>query len=152
MMLEQIIEDCYPVLNELGKSINFNTEENIMLMADSDKLSRVFNNLIKKALNYSKEESEIIISVKKEENNVSVEVKNVGNQISQEILYEIFVKFYRLDSSRDSNTEVVDQAWLLQKIQQNCIMEQLLLKVIKIKQLLKLYYLFLEVKIYLRFL
>ena len=35
MMLEQIIKDFYPVLNELGKSISFNTEENIMLMADS---------------------------------------------------------------------------------------------------------------------
>lgn len=104
LMLEQIIDDFYPILNELGKSIKFNTEENIILMADPDKLSRVFNNLIKNAINYSKEESEIIINVKKEENNVLVEVKNVGKQISQEKLDKIFEKFYRLDSSRNSNT------------------------------------------------
>lgn len=104
MMLEQIIDDFYPILNELGKSIQFHTEENIILMADPDKLSRVFNNLIKNAINYSKEESEIIINVKKEENNVLVEVKNVGKQISQEKLDKIFEKFYRLDSSRNSNT------------------------------------------------
>ena len=34
----------------------------------------------------------------------SVEVKNVGKQISQEKLNKIFEKFYRLDSSRNSNT------------------------------------------------
>ena len=104
MMLEQIIDDFYPILNELGKSIQFHTEENIILMADPDKLSRVFNNLIKNAINYSKEESEIIINAKKEEYYVLVEVKNVGKQISQEKLNKIFEKFYRLDSSRNSNT------------------------------------------------
>lgn len=104
LMLEQIIDDFYPVLNELGKNIKFNTEENIIIMADPDKLSRVFNNLIKNAINYSKEESEIMINVKKEESNVLVEVKNVGKQISQEKLNKIFEKFYRLDSSRNSNT------------------------------------------------
>jgi two-component system sensor histidine kinase VanS len=104
LMLEQIIDDFYPVLNELGKNIKFNTEENIIIMADPDKLSRVFNNLIKNAINYSKEESEIMINVKKEESNVLVEVKNVGKQISQEKLDKIFEKFYRLDSSRNSNT------------------------------------------------
>lgn len=104
MMLEQIIDDFYPILNELGKSIQFHTEENIILMADPDKLSRVFNNLIKNAINYSKEESEIIINAKKEEDYVLVEVKNVGKQISQEKLNKIFEKFYRLDSSRNSNT------------------------------------------------
>lgn len=104
LMLEQIIDDFYPTLNELGKSIKFYTEENIILMADPDKLSRVFNNLIKNAINYSKEESQIIINVKKEESNVLVEIKNVGRQISKEKLDKIFEKFYRVDSSRNSNT------------------------------------------------
>ena len=104
MMLEQIIDDFYPVLNELGKSISFKTEENIMIMADPDKLSRVFNNLIKNAINYSEEESEIKIEVKKENNTVIIKVGNVGKQISKEKLERIFEKFYRLETSRNSNT------------------------------------------------
>ncbi len=104
LMLEQIIDDFYPVLNEFGKSIRFNTEENIVLMADPDKLSRVFTNLVKNAIYYSKEESEIKVEVKTDNRNVIVEVKNVGKQISEEKLNRIFEKFYRLETSRNSNT------------------------------------------------
>lgn len=104
MMLEQIIDDFYPVLNELGKTISFKTEENIIIMADPDKLGRVFSNLIKNAINYSKEESEIKVEVKKENDNVIINVKNVGKQISEEKLERIFEKFYRVETSRNSNT------------------------------------------------
>ncbi len=104
MMLEQIIDDFYPVLNELGKTISFKTEENIIIMADPDKLCRVFSNLIKNAINYSKEESEIKVEVKKENDNVIINVKNVGKQISEEKLERIFEKFYRVETSRNSNT------------------------------------------------
>ena len=52
MMLEQVIEDFYPMLKELNKNINFTSDNNITIYADSDKLSRVFNNLIKNAIKY----------------------------------------------------------------------------------------------------
>ena len=103
-MLEQIIDDFYPTLRELNKSIKLNYEEKININADPDKLSRVFNNLIKNAISYSKEESEIVINLKKDTNNVVVEVINKGKQISKEKLSKIFEKFYRLDSARTSRT------------------------------------------------
>ena len=104
LMLEQIIDDFYPTLRELNKSIKLNYEEKININADPDKLSRVFNNLIKNAISYSKEESEIVINLKKDTNNVVVEVINKGKQISKEKLSKIFEKFYRLDSARTSRT------------------------------------------------
>lgn len=104
LMLEQIIDDFYPTLRELNKSIKLNYEEKININADPDKLSRVFNNLIKNAISYSKEESEIVINLKKDNNNAIVEVINKGKQISKEKLSKIFEKFYRLDSARTSRT------------------------------------------------
>lgn len=104
LMLEQIIDDFYPTLRELNKSIKLNYEEKININADPDKLSRVFNNLIKNAISYSKEESEIVINLKKDTNNVVVEVINKGKQISKEKISKIFEKFYRLDSARTSRT------------------------------------------------
>ena len=104
LMLEQIIDDFYPTLRELNKSIKLNYNESISINGDPDKLSRVFNNLIKNAISYSKEESEIVINLKKDNNNAIVEVINRGKQISKEKLSKIFEKFYRLDSARTSRT------------------------------------------------
>ena len=104
LMLEQIIDDFYPTLRELNKSIKLNYNESISINGDPDKLSRVFNNLIKNAISYSKEESEIVINLKKDNNNAIVEVINKGRQISKEKLSKIFEKFYRLDSARTSRT------------------------------------------------
>lgn len=55
LMIEQIIDDFYPILNDLNKKINFKATKNLNIYADPDKLSRVFNNLIKNAINYSKD-------------------------------------------------------------------------------------------------
>lgn len=104
LMLEQIIDDFYPTFREVNKSIKLNYDEPISINGDSDKLSRVFNNLIKNAISYSKEESEIVINLKKDNNNAIVEVINKGKQISKEKLSKIFEKFYRLDSARTSRT------------------------------------------------
>ena len=104
LMLEQIIDDFYPTLREVNKSIKLNYDEPISINGDPDKLSRVFNNLIKNAISYSKEESEIVIDLKKDNNNAIVEVINKGKQISKEKLSKIFEKFYRLDSARTSRT------------------------------------------------
>lgn len=104
LMLEQIIDDFYPTLRELNKSIKLNYNEPISINGDPDKLSRVYNNLIKNAISYSKEESEIVINLKKDNNNAIVEVINKGKQISKEKLSKIFEKFYRLDSARTSRT------------------------------------------------
>lgn len=104
LMLEQIIDDFYPVLKELNKKIKFTPKEEIKLYGDPDKLSRVFNNLIKNAINYSSDDSNIDISAIKDEKNAIIKITNKGKQISKEKLDRIFEKFYRLDSSRTSKT------------------------------------------------
>lgn len=104
LMLEQIIDDFYPVLKELNKKIKFTSKEEIKLYGDPDKLSRVFNNLIKNAINYSSDDSNIDISAIKDEKNAIIKITNKGKQITKEKLDRIFEKFYRLDSSRTSKT------------------------------------------------
>ena len=104
IMLEQVIEDFYPMLKELNKNINFTSDNNITIYADSDKLSRVFNNLIKNAINYSKENTNIDINVKKKDKEIKVEIINQGKMIPKDKLDKIFENFYRLDTSRTSKT------------------------------------------------
>lgn len=103
LMLEQIIDDFYPVLKENEKEIGLSISDKILLEADPDKLARVFNNLIKNSIYYSTDKK-ITITVTKKENKVEIVTCNKGRKISDEKLKRIFEKFYRADSSRTTKT------------------------------------------------
>jgi len=103
MMLEQIIDDFYPILNENNKEIELISEDRIVLSGDSDKLARVFGNLIKNAIYYSTDRR-IEIKVNRIMNTANVVVSNRGRKIPEEKLKRIFEKFYRVDSARATKT------------------------------------------------
>ena len=75
-----------------------------MMRCDPDKLQRVFDNLLRNAVNYSFENSSIRITAKTGINNVLLTFENDGDTISQEKLSRIFEQFYRLDTSRSSGS------------------------------------------------
>ena len=102
MMLEQIIDDFYPILKENNKEINLEYQDEINLMGDSDKLGRVFNNLIKNAIYYSTDK-DITIKINKDDNNTFITVTNKGI-IPEDKLNKIFEKFYRVDYARNTKT------------------------------------------------
>lgn len=104
LMMEQIIDDFYPLLQDMHKEIIFNKDKEIKIIGDPDKLSRVFTNLIKNAINYSKDGSAVIVNILKKADKVVIEVINEGKKISQDKLAKIFEKFYRLDTARNSKT------------------------------------------------
>jgi len=104
MMFEQILDDFYPILKEVNKEIKIIKNDKITLYGDSDKLGRVFGNVIKNAINYSSDNSEITIEIKKEEEFANIVISNKGKKISKEKLDRIFEKFYRADSSRTTKT------------------------------------------------
>ena len=100
-MLEQIIDDFYPSLKENEREITYQPKEVILLEGDSDKLYRVFNNILKNAIHYSTEKT-IKVETQKDKNNVTIIVSNKGKKIPEEKLKRLFEKFYRADASRTS--------------------------------------------------
>ncbi len=104
MMIEQIVDDFYPILKELNKKITIIKNEPIILLGDSDKLARVFSNIIKNAVNYSLDSSNITIEITKVDNFANIIISNKGKKISEDKLNKIFEKFYRVDSSRTTKT------------------------------------------------
>ncbi|MDD3897437.1 MAG: HAMP domain-containing sensor histidine kinase [Syntrophomonadaceae bacterium] len=103
-MLQQLADEFYPMLAPQGKQIVVNAPDDLVLWADADKLSRVFNNILKNANVYSYENSIINIFAFKQEENVTITFSNKGKTIPPEKLETIFEKFFRLDVSRSSNT------------------------------------------------
>ncbi len=103
-MLQQMSDEFFPILSKGGRSITLQIEPEINIYADPDKLARVVNNLIKNAIAYSYPNTTIIIEAKQEGNLIVIQVSNEGNPIPEDKLSSIFDKFFRLDSSRSSNT------------------------------------------------
>lgn len=68
------------------------------------KLQDVSGNLLKNAINYSYENTEIEISMKENKEKIEIAFKNKGNKIPKYKLDKIFDKFYRGDEARQSST------------------------------------------------
>lgn len=100
-LLEQLAADFELEAKKKNIQIQVDTKENQLVMdGDTEKLVRVFNNLITNALKYGTEADKIIIEIKKEKNEVVVTVKNNGSPIPRESLDQLFDRFYRVDGSR----------------------------------------------------
>ncbi len=104
MMMEQIADEFYPMLSEKGLQIDIDIPDEILMFADSDKLARVIDNLLKNAVNYSYENSNILIGARIRSGNVIIKFRNRSDEIPKEKLEKLFDKFYRMDSSRSSQT------------------------------------------------
>lgn len=103
-MLQQMTDEFYPILEEQGKKAVVETEENVFIYADADKIARVFNNILKNAIAYSDRNSTIKVCVTNSEEKTWIQFINHGDLIPEHKLNAIFEKFYRLDSSRSSST------------------------------------------------
>ena len=104
LMFEQISYEFYPMSKANNQPILINCDSQINIQADPDKISRVFNNIIKNAISYSFPNSSIEINVTTDNSNVIINIKNHGNTIPKEKLDYIFEKFYRLDEARSTNS------------------------------------------------
>lgn len=104
LMLRQMADEFYPMLVPKGRKAAVHAPEGLTLMGDADKLARVFNNILKNAIAYSFENSVIDISAVQREKNIVITFMDHGEPIPPQKLDTIFEKFYRLDSSRSSNT------------------------------------------------
>lgn len=103
-MMEQLVDEFYPLLLEKNLKINLMYEEEVEFYGDVDKLVRVFNNLLKNAVAYSYPQSIIELHIFKTVAEVTLTFKNQGKTIPKHKLETIFEKFYRLDTSRTSQT------------------------------------------------
>lgn len=103
-LLEQLEYEFKPMLAEKGLTCQLNLTKDVVLSCDIDKIQRVFDNLLRNAVNYSFPNSEIVISLQVIDNTVMVSFQNHGQTISTEKLSKIFEQFYRLDSARTSKS------------------------------------------------
>lgn len=104
LMLEQLADELYAVLQEKHLSCKVDVEENLEVTGDPDKLARVFDNILRNAIAYCYEGTKIEIEAKAKNGNIEIIFSNEGDKIPGTMLQTIFEKFYRVDGSRSSGT------------------------------------------------
>ncbi len=101
-MLEQTIFEFNPMFLEKNLICKLDAPGNYFYLCDPDKIQRVFDNLLRNAVNYSYPDSQILIVLKETEESLLLSVQNAGNTIPAEKLDRIFDQFFRLDVSRNA--------------------------------------------------
>ena len=113
LSLSEIAEDSLltweSVFFEAGKTLKGQVEPNLSLTGDRTLLRRLIEILVDNALKYSKEGSEVTLSLKKEKihgnkRQIHLSVANEGTPLTREEISHLFDRFYRADSSREKTS------------------------------------------------
>lgn len=99
-MLEQLIYEFKPMFLDKNLQCVLNSAPDLMIKCDVNKMQRVFDNLLRNAVNYSFNDTVIDITVTQLEKMLKIKFRNHGDTISHEKLNQIFEQFYRLDAAR----------------------------------------------------
>ena len=103
---QDCVEDSRPELEIINVTLEYcsNVGDDIQVLGDREQLRRVMNNLIGNAVKYrgNKEKGRIVVSLFEESGMVRIEVEDNGQGISESALPNIFERFYRGDTSRNS--------------------------------------------------
>ena len=103
-MLQQVVSEFQPMLAEADLTCRLDLPEKLLCPCDGEKLSRVFDNLLRNASYYSLPGTEVRIAGGSDGETITLTFTNAGKTIPQEKLDRIFDQFFRLDSARASRT------------------------------------------------
>ncbi|MDQ1912171.1 ATP-binding protein [Paenibacillus sp. GD4] len=104
-LLEQLLEEYVSLSEEQQFTIVRSVpSEKLTVLIDTDKMIRVFENLISNAIKYSPKPGTISIGMARERSHVIVRISNKADELSAEELERLFDRFYRVDAARTSET------------------------------------------------
>lgn len=104
-LLEQLVDEFYPSFaeNNMTYQVTYNVPT-MIIRADGDLLARALANLISNGIKYGVKGKRMDIEIERSQDKVTIAITNYGEIIPAEKLELIFQRFYRLESSRSSDT------------------------------------------------
>lgn len=98
------IEVVQPLADKKNIQVEAYLEENCCVKAEPSKLKQVVINLLSNAVNYSPEETKIVVKLFTEGEDCILEVIDEGMGIAEEEQVRIFERFYRVDKARSRDS------------------------------------------------
>nr|WP_225941966.1 ATP-binding protein [Sporosarcina limicola] len=106
--VKEVMDDALKITSgnfeRKGISLVLEIQGDLIIEADADRLIQVMVNLLSNAINYSKEQTKVIISGTKSGSNVAIDVTDEGIGIEQSQLPRLFERFYRVDRARSRDS------------------------------------------------
>lgn len=100
--LRKIVIDILNHPNYSGRSIEFNSEEEIIeYKIDKNLMTRCIENLIYNAFIHNNKETKVMVNVFKKAKKIVIEIKDNGKGISEEDLENLFNRYYRGTNTKD---------------------------------------------------
>jgi len=104
-LVNSLIKDHSQIARNKGLAIVNNCSDTpVIITCDRLLLGEVFSNLISNALKYSRDGSEVVISLKNLKREIVFSVKDTGYGIPKKMQKYIFTKFYRADNIKKIDT------------------------------------------------
>lgn len=104
-LINQLLDEFYPSFEEYRLEYSFTRNHSAaVIKADGELLARAFANLISNAIKYGKFGKNILIDLNKMPERVILMITNFGEPIPETDLEKIFQRFYRVETSRSSET------------------------------------------------
>ncbi len=104
LLLEQMADEFMPQLQEKSLTCRTDISDGLWVCGDADKLARVFDNVLRNAVNYSISGGVVELEAAARAEQVVITIRNEGLEIPEQELIHIFEKFYRLDAARSTRT------------------------------------------------
>ena len=102
--LIQSVENFKRTAKSKDIELKLNTDNNVcIVMGNTQKLARVFDNLISNAIKYSPKSSTVVITTKKSDETVRVSISDEGPGISETEQEKLFGKFAKLSNKPTGN-------------------------------------------------
>lgn len=104
-LLQEFLELMEPQAETKGITLIAQLQKGIRVMGNAAQLTRLFANLLKNALHYTRSGGTITVAMSLSERGVMVSVKDTGIGIAPEHLPLVFRRFWRADSARSYREE-----------------------------------------------
>ena len=104
ILLEQLADEFYPLFGEKELTCRIDIASGLLVAGDPGRLARVFDNVLRNAVSYSRRGSEVTLTAEAEGKWAVISISNEGLEIPEGELTSIFQKFYRLDEARSTRT------------------------------------------------
>jgi signal transduction histidine kinase len=102
-LARKVSGDIAVIAGQKNISIGISGDENVVVEADENQISRVILNLLDNAFKYTPEAGSVNVFVNKEGGFAKITVSDNGMGVSSFDLPHIFDRFYRADKSRSSS-------------------------------------------------
>ena len=103
-MIEDILKRLYPLAEQKSIELLFEDVRPVVIDADEIKLSLAVSNLIENGIKYTNDGGTVKVIVDSDHQHAFITVQDTGLGISEEDQQKGFIRFYRVDKTRDRQT------------------------------------------------